>query len=36
MRMQAAVAWEAGAPLSIEEFDLDEPRDDEILRAACC
>jgi len=31
MRMQAAVAWEAGAPLSIEEFDLDEPRDDEIL-----
>ena len=31
MRIQAAVAWEAGAPLSIEELDLDEPRDDEIL-----
>lgn len=31
MKVQAAVAWEAGAPLSIEEVDLDEPREDEIL-----
>ena len=31
MKIQAAVAWEAGAPLAIEELDLDEPRDDEIL-----
>ena len=31
MRIQAAVAWEAGAALSIEELDLDDPRDDEIL-----
>ena len=31
MKIQAAVAWQAGATLSIEEFDLDEPRDDEIL-----
>ena len=31
VRIQAAVAWEAGAKLSIEEFDLDDPRDDEIL-----
>ena len=31
MRVRAAVAWEAGAPLSIEEFDLDEPRDNEML-----
>jgi aryl-alcohol dehydrogenase len=31
MKIQAAVAWEAGAKLSIEEFDLDDPRDDEIL-----
>jgi aryl-alcohol dehydrogenase len=31
VKIQAAVAWEAGATLSIEEFDLDEPRDDEIL-----
>ena len=31
MKIQAAVAWEAGARLSIEEFDLDDPRDDEIL-----
>ncbi len=31
MKIQAAVAWEAGAPLSIEEVDLDEPRPDEIL-----
>jgi aryl-alcohol dehydrogenase len=31
MKIQAAVAWEAGATLCIEEFDLDDPRDDEIL-----
>ena len=31
VRIRAAVAWEAGAKLSIEEFDLDEPRHDEIL-----
>ncbi|MGH3281898.1 MAG: NAD(P)-dependent alcohol dehydrogenase [Trebonia sp.] len=31
MKIQAAVAWEAGATLSIEEFDLDDPRDNEIL-----
>jgi aryl-alcohol dehydrogenase len=31
VKIRAAVAWEAGAPLSIEEFDLDDPRDDEIL-----
>lgn len=31
MKVQAAIAWEAGAPLSIEEADLDDPRDDEIL-----
>jgi aryl-alcohol dehydrogenase len=31
MKIRAAVAWEAGATLSIEEFDLDDPRDDEIL-----
>jgi aryl-alcohol dehydrogenase len=31
VKIQAAVAWEAGATLSIEEFDLDDPRDDEIL-----
>ena len=31
MKIQAAVAWEAGATLSIEEFDIDDPRDDEIL-----
>ncbi len=31
MKIQAAVAWQAGAALSIEEFDLDDPRDDEIL-----
>src|ERR1700761_6029517 len=31
MKIQAAVVWEAGAMLSIEEFDLDDPRDDEIL-----
>ena len=31
MKIQAAVAWQAGVTLSIEEFDLDDPRDDEIL-----
>jgi Zn-dependent alcohol dehydrogenase len=31
VKIQAAVAWEAGARLSIEEFDLDDPREDEIL-----
>jgi aryl-alcohol dehydrogenase len=31
MKIQAAIAWEAGAPLSIEEVELDEPRADEIL-----
>jgi aryl-alcohol dehydrogenase len=31
VKIQAAVAWEAGATLSIEEVDLDDPRDDEIL-----
>ncbi len=31
MKIQAAVVWEAGAELSIEEFDLDDPREDEIL-----
>jgi aryl-alcohol dehydrogenase len=31
MKIQAAVVWEAGARLSIEEVDLDEPRADEIL-----
>lgn len=31
MKIQAAVAWEAGAPLSVEELDLDDPREDEIL-----
>jgi Zn-dependent alcohol dehydrogenase len=25
VRIRAAVAWEAGAKLSIEEFDLDDP-----------
>ena len=32
MKIQAAVAWQAGAELSIEEFDLDDPRDDEMVR----
>jgi len=31
VKIRAAVAWEAGAPLSVEELDLDEPRDEEIL-----
>jgi aryl-alcohol dehydrogenase len=33
MKIRAAVAWEAGAKLSVEEFSLDDPRDDEILVA---
>jgi aryl-alcohol dehydrogenase len=31
MKIQAAVVWAPGAPLEIEEVDLDEPRADEIL-----
>jgi S-(hydroxymethyl)glutathione dehydrogenase/alcohol dehydrogenase len=31
MKSRAAVAWEAGQPLSIEEVDVDGPRDGEVL-----
>jgi aryl-alcohol dehydrogenase len=31
MKIKAAIVWQPGEPLSIEEIDLDEPRDDEIL-----
>jgi aryl-alcohol dehydrogenase len=31
MKATAAVAWRPGEPLSIEEIELDEPREDEIL-----
>jgi S-(hydroxymethyl)glutathione dehydrogenase/alcohol dehydrogenase len=31
MKTRAAVAWEAGKPLSIEEVDLDGPKDGEVL-----
>ena len=31
MRTRAAVAWEAGKPLSIEEIDLEGPREGEVL-----
>lgn len=31
MKTRAAVAWEAGKPLSIEEVDLEGPRDGEVL-----
>jgi aryl-alcohol dehydrogenase len=31
VKIKAAVVWEHRAPLSIEEVDLDEPREDEIL-----
>ena len=31
MKTRAAVAWKAGAPLTIEEVDLDGPRDGEVL-----
>jgi hypothetical protein len=27
MKTQAAIAWKAGAPLTIEEVDLEGPRD---------
>lgn len=37
MRATAAVAWEPGRPLSLEQIELDDPRDDEVLvqMAAC-
>jgi S-(hydroxymethyl)glutathione dehydrogenase / alcohol dehydrogenase len=31
MKTRAAVAWQAGQPLTIEELDLDGPRDGEVL-----
>ena len=31
MKSRAAVAWKAGAPLTIEEVDLDGPRDSDVL-----
>jgi S-(hydroxymethyl)glutathione dehydrogenase/alcohol dehydrogenase len=31
MKTRAAVAWKAGAPLTIEEVDLDGPRAGEVL-----
>src|SRR5512139_683773 len=31
MKTRAAVAWKAGAPLTIEEVDLQGPRDGEVL-----
>ena len=31
MKTKAAVAWQAGAPLTIEEVDLDGPREGEVL-----
>ena len=31
MKTRAAVAWQAGAPLTIEEVDLAGPRDGEVL-----
>ena len=31
MKTRAAVAWEAGKPLEIEEIDLDGPKDGEVL-----
>ena len=31
MKTRAAVAWKAGAPLTIEEVDLDGPRNSEVL-----
>ncbi|RKK02052.1 S-(hydroxymethyl)glutathione dehydrogenase, partial [Pseudoroseomonas wenyumeiae] len=31
MKTRAAVAWEAGQPLSIEEVDLEGPREGEVL-----
>ena len=31
MKTKAAVAWRAGAPLTIEEVDLQGPREGEVL-----
>ena len=31
MKARAAVAWEAGQPLSIEEIDVAGPKDGEVL-----
>ncbi|MCG7362969.1 S-(hydroxymethyl)glutathione dehydrogenase, partial [Roseomonas sp. ACRSG] len=31
MKTRAAVAWEAGQPLSVEEVDLEGPREGEVL-----
>ena len=31
MKTRAAVAWEAGKPLEIEELDLDGPKEGEVL-----
>ncbi len=31
MRTKAAIAWKAGAPLTIEEVDLEGPRAGEVL-----
>ena len=31
MKTRAAAAWKAGVPLTIEEVDLDGPRDSEVL-----
>jgi S-(hydroxymethyl)glutathione dehydrogenase/alcohol dehydrogenase len=31
MKTRAAVAWQAGAPLTIETVDLEGPRDGEVL-----
>ncbi|MCL2583750.1 MAG: NAD(P)-dependent alcohol dehydrogenase [Streptosporangiales bacterium] len=37
IKAQAAVVWEAGAPLSLEEIELDDPREDEIVvRVVAC
>lgn len=37
IKVRAAVAWEAGAPLSSAEIELDDPREDEILvRVEAC
>ena len=31
MKTRAAIAWKAGAPLTVEEVDLDGPRAGEVL-----
>ncbi|MEC3768872.1 S-(hydroxymethyl)glutathione dehydrogenase, partial [Cupriavidus sp. SS-3] len=31
MKTKAAIAWKAGAPLTIEDVDLDGPRAGEVL-----